>query len=66
MVSGPGKFISGNRAAAVEFQFAGSEGETEEYSVELSGVTLLDLIIEPDKINYCAQALFPTAVLLDI
>jgi hypothetical protein len=30
--------------------------ETEDYSVELSGVTLLDLIIDPDKGNRKARA----------
>jgi hypothetical protein len=47
MVARSGKFFPGNRAAAIEFQPAGRE--TEDYAVEPSNVTLLELTVDPDK-----------------
>ena len=38
------------------FSSPDAERETEDYSVDLSGVTMLDLIIEPDKENRKARA----------
>jgi hypothetical protein len=38
------------------FSSPGATRETEDYAVDLSNVTLLDLIIEPDKENSKARA----------
>ena len=56
MVSGRRTLVLRNRASAVELQPPNTTREVEEYPVELSDVTLLELIVMPNNSRGAARA----------
>jgi hypothetical protein len=45
----PGRTFEGSRTTAVEFSPDGSTAESEDYAIDLNGVSILELTIDPDR-----------------